>query len=105
MKLSIIIPVYNVEQYIERCLLSCLQQSHVTAADYELVIVNDGTKDGSIAIVERLTSSCPNVTLINQHNQGLSMARNAGLPRANMYGLSTLTIGLKRGACTRLLSA
>ena len=79
MKLSIIIPVYNVEQYIERCLLSCLQQSHVTAADYELVIVNDGTKDGSIAIVERLTSSCPNVTLINQHNQGLSMARNAGL--------------------------
>lgn len=82
MKLSIIIPVYNVEQYIGRCLHSCLRQSHVTAEDYELVIVNDGTKDGSMAIVEEVTSGCTNVTLINQQNQGLSMARNAGLKAA-----------------------
>lgn len=82
MKLSIIIPVYNVEQYIGRCLSSCLNQPNVTADDYELVIVNDGTKDNSMAIVEEMTHGCANVTIINQHNQGLSMARNAGLKAA-----------------------
>ena len=107
MKLSIIIPVYNVEQYIERCLQSCLQQPNVTADDYELVIVNDGTKDNSMVIVERMVRDHTNVTIINQHNQGLSMARNAGLrePRATMYGLSTLTIGLPRTVWTESSSA
>ena len=78
-KLSLIIPVYNVEQYIGRCLQSCLCQPHVTTDDYELVIVNDGTKDNSMHVVEEMTRDCTNVTIINQHNQGLSMARNAGL--------------------------
>ena len=82
MKLSLIIPVYNVEQYIGRCLKSCLSQPHVTAEDYELVIVNDGTKDSSMAVVAELTCGRTNVTVINQHNQGLSMARNAGLKAA-----------------------
>ena len=82
MKLSIIIPVYNVEQYIGRCLQSCLSQPHVTPEEYELVIVNDGTKDNSMAIVEEMTRGCINVTIINQQNQGLSMARNAGLKAA-----------------------
>lgn len=82
MKLSIIIPVYNVEQYIGRCLQSCLSQLHVTPEEYELVIVNDGTKDNSMAIVEEMTRGCTNVTIINQQNQGLSMARNAGLKAA-----------------------
>ena len=82
MKLSIVIPVYSVEQYIGRCLQSCLCQPNVTAEDYELVIVNDGTKDGSMAIVEEMTRGCINVTIINQQNQGLSMARNAGLKAA-----------------------
>lgn len=82
MKLSIIIPVYNVEQYIGRCLQSCLSQPHVTPEEYELVIINDGTKDNSMAIVEEMTRGCTNVTIINQQNQGLSMARNAGLKAA-----------------------
>lgn len=82
MKLSIIIPVYNVAQYIERCLQSCLYQPNVMAEDYELVIVNDGTKDNSMAIVQDMTRDCPNVAIVNQHNQGLSMARNAGLKAA-----------------------
>lgn len=81
-KLSIIIPVYNVEQYIKRCLQSCLTQQRVACEEYELVIVNDGTKDNSMAIVEEMTRGCSNVTIINQHNQGLSMARNAGLRAA-----------------------
>ena len=82
MKLSIIIPVYNVEQYIGRCLQSCLSQANVTADDYELVIVNDGTKDNSMQVVEEMTQGCTNITVINQDNQGLSMARNAGLRAA-----------------------
>lgn len=82
MKISLIIPVYNVEQYIGRCLQSCLCQPHVAADDYELVIVNDGTKDNSMHVVEKMTRDYPNVTIINQHNQGLSMARNAGLKAA-----------------------
>lgn len=79
MKLSLIIPIYNVEPYVARCLQSCLYQPHVTPTDYELVIVNDGTQDHSMDIVEELTQSHTNVTLIHQQNQGLSMARNAGL--------------------------
>lgn len=82
MKLSLIIPVYNVEQYIGRCLQSCLCQLNVTADDYELVIVNDGTKDNSMQIVEGMIKGRGNVTIVNQHNQGLSMARNAGLKAA-----------------------
>ena len=82
MKLSLIIPVYNVEQYIARCLQSCLYQPHATTSDYELVIVNDGTQDGSMDIVEEMTRGHINVTIINQQNQGLSMARNAGLRAA-----------------------
>ena len=79
MKLSLIIPVYNVEQYVGRCLQSCLCQPNVAAEDYELVIVNDGTKDHSMQVVEDVVRGFSNVTIINQHNQGLSMARNAGL--------------------------
>lgn len=81
-KLSLIIPVYNVEQYVGRCLQSCLKQPYVMADDFELVIVNDGTKDNSMAIVEEMTRDSSNVTIVNQHNQGLSMARNAGLKAA-----------------------
>lgn len=79
MKLSLIIPIYNVEQYIEHCLQSCLCQPNVTDDDYELVIVNDGTKDNSMQIVEEMIKGRGNVTVVNQCNQGLSMARNAGL--------------------------
>ena len=82
MKLSLIIPVYNVEQYVGRCLRSCLEQPYLMADDVELVIVNDGTKDSSMHVVEEMTRDCSNVTIINQDNQGLSMARNAGLKAA-----------------------
>lgn len=82
MKLSLIIPIYNVERYVARCLQSCLYQSLVASTDYELVIVNDGTQDHSMDIVEEITQGHTNVTLIYQQNQGLSMARNAGLRAA-----------------------
>lgn len=81
MTLSIIIPVYNVESYIKKCLLSCIEQKGVSTNDYEIIIVNDGTKDNSMDIVRdtiESQNSSVNVKLINQKNMGLSAARNTG---------------------------
>lgn len=78
MKLSIIIPMYNVELYIERCLMSCLKQD-VPYGDYEIIVVNDGSPDGSLQIAERIAMEYNNITIISQQNGGLSDARNTGL--------------------------
>lgn len=78
MFLSIIIPVYNVEKYIKRCLLSCLQQN-IPSYMYEIIIVNDGTQDDSMNIVNSIRNKEHNITIINKSNGGLSSARNAGL--------------------------
>lgn len=80
-RLSIIIPVYNVEQYIARCLDSCLRQD-IPAEEYEIVVVNDGTPDGSMAIVEGYCSKYRNIRTVNRENGGLSAARNTGLEHA-----------------------
>lgn len=77
MKLSIVIPVYNVERYIEKCLLSCINQD-IQASDYEIIVVNDGTPDNSMTIVENIAKSHCNIKILNQENQGLSVARNNG---------------------------
>ena len=73
-KFSIIIPVYNVENYIKKCLDSVFAQ---TEKDYEVIVVNDGTKDNSMDIVKNY-----DVKIVNQKNQGLSEARNTGLKNA-----------------------
>lgn len=73
-KFSIIIPVYNVEKYIKKCLDSVFSQTY---KDYEVIVVNDGTKDNSMNIVKEY-----DVKIINQKNQGLSEARNVGLKNA-----------------------
>lgn len=73
-KFSIIIPVYNVEEYIKDCLESVKNQ---TFKDYEVIVVNDGTKDKSMDIVKNY-----DVKVINQENQGLSGARNTGAKEA-----------------------
>lgn len=79
-KLTIIIPVYGVEDYIEACANSILSQM---VDDVECVFVNDGTKDNSISILKNCIDQFPfysrNIKLIEQDNQGLSMARNNGL--------------------------
>ena len=77
-KLSIIIPVYNVEKYIRRCLDSIYIQS-ISDKDYEVIIVNDGSPDNSIEIVKEFERCHLNMTVIQQKNQGLSVARNVGL--------------------------
>lgn len=81
MKLSIIIPVYNVEQYIAKCLESCLWQD-ISAEDYEIVVVNDGSPDNSVAIVEDYKKEHTNIRLVNRENRGLGNARNTGLKEA-----------------------
>ena len=81
MKLSIIIPMYNVEPYIEKCLLSCLNQN-IPHADYEIIVVNDGSPDGSLGIARRIASTVDNMLIVSQENGGLSAARNKGLSYA-----------------------
>lgn len=81
MKLSIIIPVYNVEKYIEKCILSCCNQN-LDTLDYEIIIVNDGSPDKSLEIASRLEQLYSNIVIISQTNQGLSAARNKGLNSA-----------------------
>lgn len=80
--ISIIIPVYNVEKYILECLESVRTQTFV---DYEVIVVNDGTKDNSALLVQNFieNNKLSNFHLINKSNGGLSSARNAGLDNAN----------------------
>ncbi len=77
---SIIVPVYNVEQYIERCLKSLVEQT--CSCNYEIVIVNDGTKDNSMEIVRRFADEYKFIKIIEQENGGLSSARNTGIANA-----------------------
>lgn len=81
MILSIIIPVYNVEKYVEKCIRSCENQD-IPKEDYEVIVVNDGSPDGSLAIVERVAKEYPNIKVISQENGGLSAARNIGMRNA-----------------------
>ncbi|WP_143960696.1 glycosyltransferase [Litoribacter populi] len=81
MLLSIVLPTYNVEDYLSRCLKSILDQE-VESSQYEVIIVNDGSLDRSGKIAERFSKLYGNVHLINQENRGLSGARNTGLREA-----------------------
>ena len=77
--ISIIIPVYNVERFLERCLDSVLAQ---TWRDWEAVCVNDGSLDSCQAILERYASADSRIRMVNKPNGGLSDARNVGLKNA-----------------------
>jgi glycosyltransferase involved in cell wall biosynthesis len=80
MRLSVIIPVYNVEEYVLRCLKSIIDiENH---GDTEIIVVNDGSRDGSMALVSDFASSHPIITIVNQENRGLGAARNTGLKHA-----------------------
>ena len=81
-KLSIIIPLYNTERYIERCLLSCVEQN-IEEQDYEIIVVNDGSTDQSVEVVKRLVEVYKNIRIYSKENGGQSSARNWGLEHAN----------------------
>lgn len=76
MKVSVIIPVYNVKPYLERCVQSVLRQTH---KDLEIIMVDDGSTDGSGELAEQLSIRDSRIQVIHQENQGLSGARNTGL--------------------------
>lgn len=75
-KVSIIIPVYNVEDYLIKCIDSVLNQ---TLKDFELILVNDGSTDDSLAICKKYQLVDKRIILLDQANQGSSVARNNGL--------------------------
>jgi glycosyltransferase involved in cell wall biosynthesis len=81
MRLSVIIPMYNVEPYVERCLRS-LEIQDIPQADYEIICINDGSPDDSRGIVIRMQKEFDNIILIDQENQGVSRARNNGIDKA-----------------------
>lgn len=81
MFLSIIIPIYNVEQYIEKCILSCERQN-IEKSDYEIICINDGSTDRSEEIVKALKNNYNNIVALSQKNKGVSCARNLGLEKA-----------------------
>lgn len=79
MKITLIIPVYNVEQYLRQCVDSVLGQ---TFDDYEVILVDDGSPDGSPAICDEYEEKSDKIRVIHKPNGGLSDARNAGLDMA-----------------------
>ena len=79
--LSIIIPLYNVEPYVEKCIRS-LENQDIAISDYEIICVNDGSPDDSRKVVKRLQKEYSNILLIDQMNKGVSRARNKGIERA-----------------------
>lgn len=77
-KLSIIIPLYNAEKYIGKCLDSILN-SDMPQESYEIVVIDDGSKDEGAAVVKGYQENHDNITLLSQTNQGQSVARNYGI--------------------------
>lgn len=77
-KLSIIIPVYNVQEYVEKCVLSVAQQN-IPHEDYEIILINDGSTDKSLEVINIISKKYSNITIHTQKNTGLGGARNTGL--------------------------
>lgn len=76
MTFSIIVPVYNIKDYIERCIHSVLNQTY---ANFELILVDDGSSDGSESVCDYYATKYSNIKVIHQTNAGLSSARNTAL--------------------------
>ena len=85
-KISIIVPVYNVEAYLERCVESILKQTYT---NLEILLVNDGSTDKSGELCDKLALRDHRIRVIHKENGGLSDARNRGIDEAssNLIGL------------------
>ena len=79
MQFSLIIPVYNVEQYLKACLNTVVTQSY---SDFEVICINYGSTDGSGLVLDEYAAKYSNISIINQVNKGLSATRNAGIRAA-----------------------
>lgn len=78
-KISIVVPVYNVDKYLNECLNSLINQ---TLKDIEIICINDGSKDNSLKILEQYQKKDERIKVINQDNLGVSIARNNGIKLA-----------------------
>ena len=78
-KISVIVPVYNAERTLERCIKSILNQSF---GEFELILINDGSTDNSWRICQKYNSLDSRIKIINQDNKGVSFSRNVGLKKA-----------------------
>ena len=74
--ISVVIPVYQTETYLRRCVSSVLAQ---TLKDWEIILVDDGSKDGAGAMCDAYAAEDPRIHTIHQQNQGLGAARNTGM--------------------------
>ena len=81
-KLSIIVPVYNVERYIRPCVESIFNQGR-DDDDFELILVNDGTQDNSFGVISDIIDAHQNIKILEQKNSGPSVARNNGIKHAS----------------------
>ena len=80
-KLSIIIPVYNTQDYVDKCIMSCLNQD-LESNKFEIIIINDGSTDNSGKIIQKYTEKHSNIKSITKQNGGVSSARNVGIEAA-----------------------
>ena len=80
--ISVIIPVYRVERYLDACVSSVLAQ---TFGDFEIILVDDGSPDGCPALCDAWARKDPRIRVIHRENGGLSAARNTGIEAATRY--------------------
>lgn len=81
--ISVILPVYNVENYLDRCIQSLL---HQTYENLEIIVIDDGSTDSSGKLCDKYVRTDNRIYVIHQQNQGLSVARNKGIENSNgMY--------------------
>ncbi len=101
-KISVIIPVYNAERYLEQCLDSVINQ---TFKDIEIICINDGSTDGSLKILQKYAANDNKLIIIDKENRGVSAARNDGLERATGEYIMFLDADdfLEKNAFTKLL--
>jgi glycosyltransferase involved in cell wall biosynthesis len=76
---SVIIPIYNIEDYINECIKSVLEQTY---SDFEIILVDDGSTDDSSSICDEFSNKYENITVLHKRNGGLSSARNEGVKLA-----------------------
>jgi len=82
MILSVIVPVYNVEKYIEKCILSIIN-NNLQIHEYEIIVIDDESPDNCVSIVQSMMKIHPQIKLISQKNKGLGGARNTGVLNAS----------------------
>ena len=78
-KISVVVPAYNVEKYIEKTLRSIMEQS---LKEIEIIVINDGSKDNTLTIIKKLMLEDSRIVLIDKKNGGVSQARNDGIKKA-----------------------